>query len=334
MPHFVLSDDLTGASGVASMVNCSLAATVNLAHFDQRIADDFPFVAINMEARESNEREVAALMKKALDITGDSWTTIRIDSALRGPIAQLLRQISPRGKVLLTDTVPEYGRFTREGKTYLGAQEKDLASVASLALGPGGSARVVIADSRSRPDLEALASRCVREGLIPVDPGPLISLVAKRTLLASSLPIPNLQARRVPVEKVAYVIGTRDGMTMKQLRYMSKVGYDVRQPATAEPKDVSIFSFSLASDASRVDDSFLASLRDYDALVLSGGATANFILERSGFGYIANGPQVQPLLSSGVVKGGLLDGKTVVLKGGFIGYENTYKTILEWLKQK
>jgi uncharacterized protein YgbK (DUF1537 family) len=97
---------------------------------------------------------------------------------------------------------------------------------------------------------------------------------------------------------------------------------------------VSIFSFSLGADAGLVDDSFVSSLRDYDAIILSGGATASFVLERSGFGCIVNGAQVQPLLSSGMVRGGVLDGKLVVLKGGFIGDENTYKTILEWLKQR
>ncbi|MDA4133060.1 MAG: hypothetical protein OK454_08050, partial [Thaumarchaeota archaeon] len=83
-----------------------------------------------------------------------------------------------------------------------------------------------------------------------------------------------------------------------------------------------------------IDGSFVSSLRDYDAIVLSGGATASYVLEMSDFECIVNDAQVQPLLSSGTVRGGVLDGKFVVLKGGFIGDEKTYKTILEWLKQR
>jgi len=33
------------------------------------------------------------------------------------------------------------------------------------------------------------------------------------------------------------------------------------------------------------------------------------------------------------VKGGLFDGKRVVLKGGFIGDDYTYKRILDWLRK-
>lgn len=335
MAHFVLSDDLTGASGVASMVDGSLAATVNLSRFDPHLAEKFPFIAINLDARESSESEAAGLIEDALARIGDSWTALRIDSALRGPVSGLVAQLSSRGRILVTDTIPEYGRRTDHGKTIIGAREKDLSAAIGPAVGAGKTDRVVIADSRSHTDLQALASRCFSEALIPVDPGPLVSLVARQRLLISGETLRTLtRASQTPIEKVAFVIGTRDRITLKQLRYMSREGFAIGQPGSIDPGRVSIFSFSLASDATIVDDAFLDSLRGYDAIVLSGGATANFILEKSGFDYIANGPQLQPLLSSGTVTGGLFDGKTVVLKGGFIGYENTYKTILEWLKQK
>jgi uncharacterized protein YgbK (DUF1537 family) len=86
-------------------------------------------------------------------------------------------------------------------------------------------------------------------------------------------------------------------------------------------------------DGVLVTGEFLQFLADYDALVWSGGATANYILARSGFRYLVSDEQVQPLVSSASVKGGLFDGKRVVLKGGFIGDDNTYKTILDWLRK-
>jgi uncharacterized protein YgbK (DUF1537 family) len=240
-----------------------------------------------------------------------------------------------RGRVLLTDTIPEYGRRTSDGKTIVGSQEKDLNSVLEPVRRSWGRDMVLIADSQSESDLRALASRCVREDLIPVDPGPLVSLVVKARLRGSTARTGS-DAGPDPreIEKVAFVIGTRDGMTQKQLHFMEKEGFAIRRPASIDAADVNVFSFSLEVDAKLIDDSFVNSLRDYDAIVLSGGATANFVLEMSDFGCIVNGAQMQPLLSTGTVRGGVLDGKLVVLKGGFIGHENTYKMILQWLKQR
>jgi uncharacterized protein YgbK (DUF1537 family) len=333
--HYVLSDDLTGASGVASMVDGSLAATVNLSRFDRRLAEEFSFIAINLEAREVSEEDATRFAREALDGTGDSWTALRIDSALRGSVAGLVGQLSPRGRILVTDTIPEYGRRTSNGKTVVGNRETDLGAVLEPVRALIDRGRVIVADSQNEADLRSLASRCVRENLIPVDPGPLVSLVVKERLGASQGSLSTqTNAGRRPIEKVAFVIGTRDGTTLKQLQHMQREGFAIRPPISTEAADVSIFSFSLDTNAELIDDSFVNSLRDYDAIVLSGGATASYVLEMSDFGCIVNGAQVQPLLSSGTVRGGVLDGKFVVLKGGFIGDEKTYKTILKWLKQR
>jgi len=316
------------------MVNGSLAATVNLSRFDRRLAEEFSFIAINLEAREVSEEDATRFAREALDRIGDSWTALRIDSALRGSVAGLVGQLSLRGRILVTDTIPEYGRRTSDGKTVVGNRETDLDAVLEPVRSLIERRRVIVADSQNEADLRSLASRCVRENLIPVDPGPLVSLVVKERLGVSQGSLTQTNAGRRPIEKVAFVIGTRDGMTMKQLQHMQREGFAIRPPASTEAADVSIFSFSLDTNAELIDGSFVSSLRDYDAIVLSGGATASYVLEMSDFECIVNDAQVQPLLSSGTVRGGVLDGKFVVLKGGFIGDEKTYKTILKWLKQR
>lgn len=331
MADFVLSDDLTGASGVASMVDGSLAVTVSLSRFKPSLADEFPFIAISLESRDEDDEKAVHLAEDALEHIGRSWTALRIDSALRGNVRGMVGKLSERGRVLVTDTIPEYGRYTKGGKTYVDNQGRDLNAL--LETVPGG--RVVVADSETVADLSALASRCTREGMIPADPGPLVSLVVKdRLRFSGKVPKSHERGGGSPIEKVAFVIGTRDGMTLKQLRHIELEGFIVRPPKSEEAAEVSIFAFSLDNEARLVDDSFVDSLRDYDAIVLSGGATASFVLDKSRFDCIVNGAQVQPLLSTGTVRGGILDGTLVVLKGGFIGDEKTYKTILEWLKQR
>lgn len=320
---------------MASMIGDSLAVTVNASRFDPSLAEAYPVIAISLEVREKNIADAALATGKVLDTIGSSWTALRIDSALRGPVPGLVGPILARGRVLVTDTIPEYGRRTENGETIFGTQAKNIEH----ALQHGGvrneRRELIIADSQNDNDLRSLAKRCIRENLIPVDPGPLISMVVKEMLFDKTRPEPTIGKKNSrSLERVAFVIGSRDDMTMNQLRSMEHQGYPIKTLASRKVDDVSIFSFSLEREAEQVNDSFVDSLVDYDAIVLSGGATASFVLERSGFKHILNDGQVQPLISTGRIVGGRLDGKLVVLKGGFIGDENTYKTILGWLTKR
>jgi D-threonate/D-erythronate kinase len=328
---FILSDDLTGASGVASMVDGSISATINLSSFDSKAARGFSCIAINLEARERGKPEVSRLARDALGSIGGSWAALRIDSALRSAIVELLQPLLSRGKILITDTIPEYGRRTINGRTIIENRETNLWQMLEELRGLRDS-RIAIADSQTESDLRSLAAKCINEDWIPVDPGPLISMVVKeRQHLLKS------EKRTGPgighTGKVAYVIGTKDGTTFSQLNYMRRLGFKIRRPGDPETARVCIFTLDLRHESILIEDAFVKSLQDYDALVLSGGATASFLLEKANFDYIVNHPQLQPLVSCGTVKGGLFDGKLIILKGGFIGDEKTYKTILDWLKQ-
>ncbi len=73
-------------------------------------------------------------------------------------------------------------------------------------------------------------------------------------------------------------------------------------------------------------------LLNFDALVLSGGETANLIFELSGGLYIESITDIMPLVGVGIIRGGgVLDGKLIVTKGGFIGKEDTYVAIKDFL---
>jgi uncharacterized protein YgbK (DUF1537 family) len=327
---FIISDDLTGAAGVASMVDHSVAVTVNLDRFDTRLTEEFACIVLNLEIRESSQIEAARKLSLALDAVGESPVALRIDSALRGHVRMLVEAMLQRGPVMVTDTIPDYGRSTQSGKTVVGAQKKDIG----LLLGPLGrkwrNRSITIADSETYEDLNRLALTCIEDDLIPIDPGLLVATVA-RTRLGLGTRTPS--SSRTKASKVAFVVGTRDPRTMEQVRHMRRLGFPIQKPAVNRTEDVDLFSFSMEKEKGIVTLPFLKHLAEYDALVLSGGATANYVLKRSDFGYLQNDGQVQPLVSSGIVKGGLLDGKRVVLKGGFIGDEKTYKTILDWLRK-
>ena len=332
MVFFIISDDLTGASGVASMVDHSTAVTVNLNRFERALTGEFGCIVLNLEAREKGKKETARRLSRALDAVGGNRVALRIDSALRGRVPTLVGAMLERGPVLITDTIPEYGRRTESGKTVIGAQKKNIESL----LGPlrgktKDRSSITVADSATYEDIDRLARTCVEGDLIPIDPGLLIAAVA-RTRLGLGAQTPGVGRERA--SRVGFVVGTMDPRTLEQIDHMRRLGYPVQKPAVKRAGEVDLFVFSMEKDKGIVTQPFLEHLAEYDALVLSGGATANHVLARSGFRYLQNDGQVQPLISSGIVRGGLLDGKRVVLKGGFIGDEKTYKTILDWLRKE
>jgi len=327
---FILSDDLTGAAGVASMVDHSTAAAVNLDRFDPRLSGEFSCIVLNLEIRERRGAEAARRLSRAMGVVGEQPVALRMDSALRGRVQMLVGAMLERGDVLVTDTIPDYGRRTVSGRTLIGAQRGDIGTLLSPLRSKWKDRSITIADSETYEDLDALAQRCIEGGLIPVDPGPLVARVAQGRL---GLGAPALHRAGGRVSKVAFVVGTRDPMTLEQVRHMRSLGFPVQRPCVKSADEVDVFSFSIGKEGPLVTRAFLNSLTRYDALVLSGGATANFVLERSDFSYLVSEGQVQPLVSSSRVKGGLFDGKTVVLKGGFIGDENAYETILDWLRR-
>jgi D-threonate/D-erythronate kinase len=328
---FIISDDLTGASGVASMVDHSTAVTVNLDRFGRALTKEFGCIVLNLESREKSGKEAARRLSRALDLVGESPVALRIDSALRGRVRMLVEAMLQRGAVLITDTIPDYGRSTQSGKTVIGAQRKDIESLLEpLRRRMNDRGLITVADSQTYDDLDRLARTCIEDDLIPVDPGPLVAAVARTRL---GLDARTSSPSRKRASKVAFVVGTRDPRTLEQLGHMGTLGFPIQKPAAKRPEDVDLFVFSMEKDKGIITQPFLEHLAKYDALVLSGGATANHVLARSGFRYLQNDGQVQPLVSSGIVMGGVLGGKRVVLKGGFIGDEKTYKTILDWLRK-
>jgi uncharacterized protein YgbK (DUF1537 family) len=75
---------------------------------------------------------------------------------------------------------------------------------------------------------------------------------------------------------------------------------------------------------------FILSLQEYSVLVLSGGETAYTVLYNADFDCLESGPQILPLISTGIIHGGILNGKKYVIKGGSIGNDNIYKKIIEY----
>lgn len=312
------------------MVARPRVVTVNLDRYEPSLAEKFACITLNLDIRDRDSAEARNRVSRAMNLADNGLFALRIDSALRGHVGMLVEAALQRGDAMITDTIPEYGRRTLSGMTFAGKEAKSLESLFANHRGRSDLHRLIISDSETYEDIDTLAEQCTRAGLIPIDPGPLVAKVVQTWLGHSNVPMPSAGSP----SRVAFVIGTRHPKTLKQIRHMRKLGFPVQIPSSKKPEEVDIFSFSMGKERGLITKSFVHQLTNYDALVLSGGETANYVLEWSGFEYIVGGPQVRPLVSSGVVKGGLFDGKQVVLKGGLIGDEKTYKTILDWLRKK
>jgi len=332
---YILSDDLTGASGVASMIDNGFTITVNAKHLKRNFKQEPLCICVNLRVRESYSTEATETALSVLDTIGDDSTvTLRIDSSMRGPIDSLVGVIARERRILLTDTIPEYGRYTSNGATIFRRKSIDISSKLTNSIRACAD-RISVVDSYSSADLKNLAKFCMKNPLTPVDPGPLISNYY--FVLNKNKSNPKLQSTRprTKVKRVCFLIGTNNPVTLRQIQvanpFMRLRSIESSKGAEDSNAKVDAFVFSLKKARPLMDKHFLQSLVVYDALFLSGGETANYLLEKSGFQSILNQESIAPLVSTGIVQGGLLDGKIVVLKGGSIGDDKMFKRIRSWM---
>jgi len=334
--YWVFSDDLTGASGISSLVTGTSRITINTDHMHSPATKQFPFVAVNLHTRQTSWRGARAEFVRATGMVDAANLGLRIDSALRGHVGVYLGVLLGIRDVLLTDTIPEYNRYTLSGKTISPFNEKSISEIILTETNLNEARNeLIIADSRTQEDLERLASVCIKKSLIPVDPGPLIALVARRRLGLERSDASH-RGRPAPgrVSAIACVIGTHHKAAERQMTVLKRLGYTIQKPGGGSPGETDIFWFDLIREKGLLGTEFMQRLDHYDALVFSGGETANHLLTTAGFDYILNEDSFQPLVSIGTIVGGRWDGKTVVMKGGIIGDEDIFRRIFRWLRSR
>lgn len=344
-----MSDDLTGANAVASMTaSYCRSATFNVEIFNQvtDVMDDFQCVSLNTDTRNSTPQLAAATVSRiALEVkrTG-AILAKRIDSTLRGNIEAELMAIKEvlNKPFIITDTIPEYGRFTRGGSTIAGADRLSFRNVFKSLNGAYVSINdlnqinklvrqydVIVVDSSSYEDLDVIARTATEQGLIPVDPGPLCSMYGKRALGLRERPV-----KIRPVSSLVFIIGTRESATLSQVEELKRRGFVILRLGNymaGFDNEVSVVLFDYLTERNRVDSAFINFVSKYDAAVVSGGDTANLILKLAGGVFIENFSSPMPLVGIGKVHGGVLDGKIFVTKGGRVGTKETLIKLASFL---
>ena len=131
------------------------------------------------------------------------------------------------------------------------------------------------------------------------------------------------------MNNMAIIIGSCTDITYRQVNYIRN---NLISPVNSSTGHFNIQLFDLTGNNFAVINKkdFILSLKEYSVLVLSGGETAYTVLNNADFGYLESGTHILPLISTGIIYGGILDGKKYIIKGGSIGDESIYKKIIEY----
>ncbi|MDG6927452.1 MAG: hypothetical protein JRN10_05055 [Nitrososphaerota archaeon] len=337
MRFVIFSDDFTGTNGVASMMahycdtaNINLTTMLN----NKSLMSDFQCITVNTNTRNLDGRQSSEIIKQAYSeiINRGSFFVKRIDSTLRGNIEPEALALKGDKKFIITDTIPEYSRYTKNGYTVTDSSNK--ISIISLFRTLKGKAYTVeqineldksldffVIDSYDYGDLENIAQAAIDNNFIPMDPGPLCSIYGKK--------IVNQQKRstagKPKINSVVFVVGTTEEITINQVKYSALHGFTLlklKNYSQAKLKSDNIIMFDFLKDRFDMDRKFVKFLSAYDAIVISGGDTANLIFEMGEGEFIENMPGNYPLIGIGKIKGGILNNKIMITKGGRIGTED------------
>ncbi|WP_291765842.1 four-carbon acid sugar kinase family protein [Caldivirga sp. UBA161] len=339
----VISDDLTGANGVAGMMAKRCGVVVISYRLIKLIPSDSECIVVNTESRLIEPNIAESRVKAIVNYAESNGFIIgkRIDSALRGNIESELRPLLKQ-TIVITDTIPEYGRFTENGFTILGNSQVSIVerlggiksmimSIRDLKANAGNLNGVVIVNSRTMDDIIEVAQVIHDNGFTPVDPGPLNAQVAG-LYVKGRLSKPTINE----VKRVCFIIGSTHENTIKQVeraRRSSIKVISIKDSGDLSSYDEVIITFDLMRDRDYLNEDFIKQVAQFDALVVSGGETANLLINISKANYLESIGEVMPLVGVSVIKGGLLNGKVIATKGGIIGGEDAYLIIRDYLRR-
>ena len=340
----VFSDDLTGANGVSGMMSrFSRAITVNsnIIFSPEKISPDFDSITINTKTRMLNGKEAFEIIEnlKKRILKNKIRFGKRIDSTLRGNIEMEALPFLEGNAAIMTDTIPEYGRYTMDGNTItpdgsmniiekFSKLEAIQVKIDELKRTKIENGKVYVVDSKDYNDIEKIAYFIHRNGYFPMDPGPLCSAVSRFNLKER-----NEKIYPPRVSNILYIIGSMEKKTEMQIKHAVSMGielFDINDFKTQSLR-AAIIRLNYFVHRHLINQEFINNVKNYDSYVLSGGETANTFFEASNGLFIESLGDFMPLVGIGRLIGGILHGKIVVTKGGMIGSENVYMRILDYL---
>jgi uncharacterized protein YgbK (DUF1537 family) len=333
MPELaIIADDLTGALDAAApfaMHSIATAVALNPAALGEAIAGGARVIGVSTDSRDLPPAEACAAVAAALAaLPAGTRLFKKVDSRLKGQIAAELDAI-PHVQSLVIPAIPGFGRWVREGALGGFGVAAPVAIAARLGAHAGRA---------SIPDIENDADITAALGIahdLPIGARGLAEAMARA--MAPNAPAPDVSLRH---RRAYLVIGSTDPITLDQLAELraadpglvyvaapNGVG-PAELPAPARLTVLQATPGATAADGKAVAHALAETLKRLDPppgalLVLSGGATAQVLLDRLGVEVLHLIGEALPGLP--LAQGG---GLTFVTKSGGFGGAETLQQLL------
>lgn len=321
----IIADDLTGAFDAAAPFAGRGLATVVALHpgaVAQALAAGAAVVAVSTRSREIAEDQAAARVAAvAAALPPGAQVFKKIDSRLKGHVAAELAALAPRA-MLVAPAIPDFGRVVKDGAvTGFGV---DVPIPVTPVLG-GLAAQVP--DTASAEEMRA-ALAAAPEGALLVGARGLAEALAVRMTgrAAAGAPLPR-------AGRVLMVVGSRDPITLAQVAALRSQGADWRGAPNGRLDDrrpvqaltlVQATPGPAGATGAEVAQALAAGVHPAltggtDAIFLTGGATAEAVMQAMGLDVLRLAGEVLP----GVPLGHAPDGQAVIVKSGGFGGGDT-----------
>lgn len=297
MPRLaIIADDLTGAldSAVAfAGERGGVVAATGPDFLSRALAREPDVLAVSTRSREVDAATAQARVSTVLAALPPGVTVFKkIDSRLKGNVAAELAPFAGR-PLLVAPAIPEFGRNVRAGRLEGFGVPEPLA-VRPL-LGPLAAGEAIVPDCATDADLDrALAA--APPGAVLVGARGLAMALARAS---GAPPVPLLDGLPAPV---CFIVGSTDPITAAQVAALQAARPDLRMveaPSGAVPvppagpapalcliRAVAGPALPASNVAAALADGAVPWLRQARSAVLSGGATAEAVLDALGVGVL------------------------------------------------
>lgn len=338
-PLAITADDLTGAcdAGVKFQQN-RLPAIVWLFPVDEALIQQYPsrVKSFCLDSRRRQLPEVLNRLEQVLRLL-EEWRLPllfhKIDSTLRGHVRAEVEFITHACKpdlIVFCNAVPEQGRIVTGGKAWLiknGGQRQLLGDLQDLF---SGLQNIWIVDAMTPAELRVAVTEAFERASRPLFVGAsgLASALAAYLAEQAGCEVSEWESWSPRVNgPVLFVIGSSNPLTRRQLDYLLECRQVLPLAAGApeletirEDKSYLLeWSFQSASAELRLTLEHFFSRARPAVLVLSGGDTAQSVLEIAQARGIQLLGEVEPGIPYGIVISGWIDGQLVVTKAGGFG---------------
>lgn len=327
----VIADDLTGALDATAPFcgsGLSVAVATGPDAFAEALVRGASVTAVSTRSREVSASVAAARVRAALALVAPGRRVLKkVDSRMKGPVAAELAALPDR-PLLVAPAIPAFGRVVRQGRV------EGFGVATPIAIAPllGSRARdALIPDTETEAAMDAALAAAPADAILVGARG-LCAALARRAGIRPA-PAPALAGR------IAVAVGSTDPITLEQLARLTETrplaapsgrwagavpaaGHMVLQAVPGPETDGTVIARTLAG-------SFRPLAAAADSLILTGGATAEAVLDGLGVTVLDLVGEVVPGLPLS-----LGAGWRIVTKSGGFGAAGTLADLVEGSRAK